>query len=521
MLRMRVWRLPLGVLILLALLAGTTISALAIVNQLAELQKVAEVNRPALAAHEDQFAIRNESFADVFEIGDTFFSTPFNALDGGGINVGNGQRYTRIPRADLRGPGQWFSQSPARATGPNAAACSDCHQVPGDGAGPAADNVHRDPLRNGNLNQMIERNTPHLFGLGGVQVLAEEMTEELQATRDSARQTACQNGSARTNLFAKGIAFGVIVANRTANNPCQVSFDTSGVIGVSSNLVVLPFQWKGSVPTSRAFVRDASMNELGITANELLAKPNVDNDFDGVTNEATVGDMTALAVYMAGQPRPTTLQELASLDLIDPGSFDSAAVDRGRQVFTQLHCDFCHTPQLVVNDPVFFEPSQNPNYRESTFPGGRNPITDGLDPAHPNSFNFTTDIIENPVAIPGGTTLGNFKRDAQGRAIIELFGDLKRHNMGPRLSESIDEVGTGAGTFLTENLWGVGSTAPYMHDGRATTLTEAILEHDGPAENTPGAVGGRDAANAYNNATPQQRADLIAFLKNLVLFATP
>lgn len=35
--------------------------------------------------------------------------------------------------------------------------------------------------------------------------------------------------------------------------------------------------------------------------------------------------------------------------------------------------------------------------------------------------------------------------------------------------------------FLTEAPWGVGSTAPYLHDGRATTLTEAILEHGGAA----------------------------------------
>jgi len=37
-------------------------------------------------------------------------------------------------------------------------------------------------------------------------------------------------------------------------------------------------------------------------------------------------------------------------------------------------------------------------------------------------------------------------------------------------------------TFMTENLWGVGSTAPYMHDGRASTLTEAIHWHGGEAE---------------------------------------
>ena len=69
--------------------------------------------------------------------------------------------------------------------------------------------------------------------------------------------------------------------------------------------------------------------------------------------------------------------------------------------------------------------------------------------------------------------------------------------MGPRLAEPVNEI---AGddvtpiplnprnrhtpdTFLTENLWGVGSTAPYMHDGRATTLAEAIIEHAADNDN--------------------------------------
>ena len=80
--------------------------------------------------------------------------------------------------------------------------------------------------------------------------------------------------------------------------------------------------------------------------------------------------------------------------------------------------------------------------------------------------------------------------------------------MGPELAESIDETGSGAATFLTENLWGVGSTAPYLHDGRATTLTEAILWH-----------GGEAAASraAFRALTTQEQLDLLLFLNNLTL----
>lgn len=510
--RLRAWRWLIGIGMAILLVSSTTVTALAIVNQLGELQRVNEVHDPALPEHANQFDVRAEDFEEVFEIGDEFFDTTFNALDGVGANVGNGQRFTRIPRADLRGAGQWFNHLPARATGPNASACTECHVEPGDGSGPAAANVHRDPRRGGVLSQFIERNTPHLFGMGGVQVLAEEMTEELQAIRAAAQQAACTSGSARRDLIAKGLRFGVIVANRTGTNPCRVTFDTTAVVGVATDLVVRPFQWKGVNTTVRDFSRGASHGELGLTPNELLANPNADGDGDGIANEATVGDMTALAVYLAAQPRPTTLQELASLGLIDPSSFDSAAVDRGRQVFNQLRCDFCHTPQMVINDPVFFEPSQNPNFRDATFPGGANPIAAGLDPAFANSFDLTTDMPDNPVMTPNGTTLGNFKRDSQGRAIVELYGDLKRHNMGPRLNEPVDEVGTGAGTFLTENLWGVGSTAPYLHDGRATTIGEAILMHGGEAQ---------PSRDAFARLGAQDREAVLAYLENLVLFKIP
>jgi CxxC motif-containing protein (DUF1111 family) len=35
--------------------------------------------------------------------------------------------------------------------------------------------------------------------------------------------------------------------------------------------------------------------------------------------------------------------------------------------------------------------------------------------------------------------------------------------------------------WLTPPLWGVGATAPYLHDGRAPSLRDAILAHGGEA----------------------------------------
>jgi cytochrome c551/c552 len=530
---------------------GAAVTAWAIVTDMTDVRIV---HQPA-AAHVDQNELltlvktgqRAQAFTDAFEEGDELFETNFNALDGGGANVGRGQRFTRVPRADLSGPGEWASHTPARVTGPNANACNQCHIRPfDDGAGDASANVHRDAFRTGQVGQFVQRNTPHLFAPGAIQRLAEEMTDELHARRQQVRDAACRLGGTRTiALQAKGIDFGTLAATRTSGGgTCQVTFNTDGVRGVDfqpsvdnpaadPDLIIRPFQWKGSVPFLRDFNRGASHNELGMQAVEIVGD-GVDGDFDGVANEMTVGDQTALAIYLAAQPRPTSLVELSALGLIETLPAARAAnIARGFVVFNQVGCAACHVPALAINNPVFSEPSQNEAYRDgAAFPAGQNPITRGVDPAFPITFDLTRDQPDNVIQLGGGRTfrLGSLRRDSRGRGIVELFGDLKRHEMGPRLAEAVNEIAGDDVTpipvnprnrhtpsaFLTENLWGVGSTAPYMHDGRATTITEAILEHATNAQNDPSEAA--PSRRAYLARPAADKQALVAFLENLVLF---
>ena len=53
--------------------------------------------------------------------------------------------------------------------------------------------------------------------------------------------------------------------------------------------------------------------------------------------------------------------------------------------------------------------------------------------------------------------------------------------MGSELAESF-EGDVPRTEFTTARLWGVADTAPYLHDGRALTIKEAILMHGGEAE---------------------------------------
>ena len=497
-----------GALISAAMVAGGTTAFAIVVSP--SLVDVLETPR---AVHHTQAAMEAGGFPFAFVEGDEFFETIFNAVDGVGANVGDGSRFTRVPRADLdNGVDAWLNHSPPRATGPNGQACNECHNRPfGTFAGSSATAVHRDPMRNGLLGEFIRRDTPHLAGAGGLQRLAEEMTEDLHFIRASAAAQACASGlMKKKGLLTKGVNFGKIKAI-PSGGPCVATFDTSQVVGVDSDLVVKPFQWKGSDATIRIFNRGAMHNELGMQPVELTGD-GVDGDGDGVVDEGTIGDITGLTIYLAGQPRPTTRIELASLGIIDPLTHtEKVDIKQGGKVFRQVGCAKCHKPALKLIDPIFSEPSQNPNYRDNgTFPAGQ----PALVVANAITFDLTADLPDNVIneGLFNEFRLGDFEANLHGEAIVRLFGDLKRHDMGPGLAETIDEVGTGASVWLTKELWGVGSTEPYLHDGRATTLTEAILEHGGE---------GLASRDAFAIRPLADQAALLAYLNNLVLFKAP
>ncbi len=60
--------------------------------------------------------------------------------------------------------------------------------------------------------------------------------------------------------------------------------------------------------------------------------------------------------------------------------------------------------------------------------------------------------------------------------------------------------------WRTPPLWGLGDSGPYLHDGRAATVEEAILAHGGEAT---------DSLARYQSLLPEERANLLAFLHSL------
>ncbi|MAG56985.1 MAG: hypothetical protein CMJ83_11880 [Planctomycetes bacterium] len=89
---------------------------------------------------------------------------------------------------------------------------------------------------------------------------------------------------------------------------------------------------------------------------------------------------------------------------------------------------------------------------------------------------------------------------------ISPYSNFLLHNTSPPGFRGMEETNAPAGFYRTAPLWGISRTAPYMHDGLAETLEDAILAHDTEA------LAARNAFNAFGGA---DRAALIAFLEDL------
>jgi len=64
---------------------------------------------------------------------------------------------------------------------------------------------------------------------------------------------------------------------------------------------------------------------------------------------------------------------------------------------------------------------------------------------------------------------------------VRAYSDFLLHDMGPNLADGVVAGEASGSEFRTAPLWGAKQSAPYLHDGRAPTLEEAIALHEGEA----------------------------------------
>ncbi len=207
----------------------------------------------------------------------------------------------------------------------------------------------------------------------------------------------------------------------------------------------------------------------------------------GPRSRISEGEADLLEWYMLNYPAPAL------------GRQDDTT-RRGRQLMADMGCTSCHVPDWVIQ----------PRDDRRGLPGDRRffNLAVAYNPATGRLEGHLQDLTER-IERPDGTVLRIPRRG--GFVVRDLYSDLRHHDVGERFHEYDDEGGEPEARihWRTAPLWGVGSTAPYGHDGRSPTLDDVIRRHGGEAA---------AAERAYAAAPAADRQAVVAFLRSLVLY---
>src|SRR6266851_4892090 len=487
----------------------------------------------------------------LIQFGAQLFNAKFTVQEGAGRPMTKG---TGAPISDSSSP-LVFPRNFDRISSPDANSCSGCHNTPLPGAG--GDRVtevfvlaqrfdrltfdHNDGIttrgavdESGKLvtleDATNDRKTVGMNGSGFVEMLARQMTADLQAERDATPPgSSCAMPPGGTRLKSKGISFGCLTRN--ANG----SWDTSQVDGLAApslskngalpSLIIRPLHQVGNVISIRQFSNNAFNHHHGMQSEERFGLGE-DPDGDKFTNELTTADLTAVSMFQA------TLAVPGRVIPNDP------AVERanllGEAVFDQIGCNSCHIDALPLtagNNPglpgqpgwIYFEPNPyNPgqlNVPNSPNLLCANPSDCSLGPANysVSAPALTVDLTSDTLPLPR-------LRAHRGVVMVPAYTDLKLHDMhdisisdptkDPEC-EPLDQnqpagsPGFFAGNckFITRKLWGFyNQGGAFMHHGKFTTAREAVEAHNGEA---------LSQRLAFDALPRHQQNDLIEFLKSL------
>jgi CxxC motif-containing protein (DUF1111 family) len=163
----------------------------------------------------------------------------------------------------------------------------------------------------------------------------------------------------------------------------------------------------------------------------------------GVTNPLAPTDLVSGCTASVQRPEadavPLTAL-VAFLNTIDPPSSAACRPSVGNTVFANVGCATCHTPSL------------------------------------PSNGNATAAF---------------------------LYSDLLLHDMGVSLADGFEQGSARGSEFRTAPLWRVADRSHFLHDGRATSIDDAIRAHDGQA------AGARDRYKALSAGDVQALLDFL------------
>ena len=325
----------------------------------------------------------------------------------------------------------------------NDVSCVACHFQGGAGGASRTTVTRFARLLNGVFDPMTEFGGPLLQRRAIAPAFMEFVPKE--ATIIARRLT--------TPLFGAGLIEAIPDANLIAS---AATAKPDGIKGkaalvkdpISGEMHVGRFGWKAQHSSLDGFAADAYLNEIGVTS-RYFSEENAPNGNKALLAKAdkVLDPEDALAVGAVKSDLNLAADYMRLLAPVPPANPTTASLN-GQALFTQVGCAACHTPALST---------------------GSSPIA----------------------------ALSNQK--------VPLYSDLLLHDMG-RLGDGMVQGAANAKEMRTSPLWGLRLRDAFLHDGRASTVELAIVEHDGEA---------KVVRDRYVGLPPAKRQALLAFLNSL------
>ncbi|MDR3633217.1 MAG: di-heme oxidoredictase family protein [Isosphaeraceae bacterium] len=228
------------------------------------------------------------------------------------------------------------------------------------------------------------------------------------------------------------------------------------------------FGWKAQAATLDDFVLTACAVELGLEVpGHAQALNPRDASYRAPGLDLTRAECDALTAFVRSIPAPTLHRP--------EHTEDALRVMSGRTTFEAVGCATCHAPELGGVEGIYSDLLLHDMGEQLSDNGAYGSLTPGSN----TDEDMSTGIMPNgPLAFQGA----------------------KPAFRGPSRRE-----------WRTPPLWGLRDSGPYLHDGRAETLEQAIALHGGQAELPK---------QRYFGLPEPERLALEAFLKSLVAPST-
>jgi len=248
------------------------------------------------------------------------------------------------------------------------------------------------------------------------------------------------------------------------NRQAQESPATLGRISRLKDGRIGRLGWKGQTANVQDFVLNACAVEVGLEVpghHQAMTPQAPKYRTDGL--DLTSDECSALVSYVRSLPQPVERRTAA----------DGKHLDSGRATFAAVGCANCHTPKVGNVQGIYSDLLLHDMGQEMGDEG---------------SYGQDTSSDDDEPLVP--------------RIIPNLAATKKR---GPGTPPQLR--GATRQEWKTPPLWGFRDSGPYLHDGRAQTLDEAVAMHGGQ---------GAAAAHRFFQLTRREQLEVQAFLKSLV-----